>query len=102
MCGDHKSVWQRPMDGKNMVDIDTSIVTDHMMLEATELGLGTVWICYFDPDALRKEYNIPEHIEPVNILAVGYSAEEAALPDRHEDTRKPMNETVFYEMFSSK
>lgn len=102
VCGDHKSVWQRPMDGKNMVDIDASIVTDHMMLEATDLGLGTVWICYFDTDAVRKEFNIPEHIEPVNILAVGYSAEEAALPDRHEDTRKPINETVFYEIFSSK
>ena len=30
-------------------DIDASILTDHMMLEAVEQGLGTVWICYFKP-----------------------------------------------------
>ena len=99
ICGDHKNVWQRPIDGKTMVDIDSSIVTDHMMLEATDLGLGSVWICYFDPDAVRKEFNIPEHIEPVNILAIGYSASEPASPDRHKSTRKPVEQTVFYETF---
>ena len=38
-----------------------------MMLEATELGLGTVWVCYFDPDMIRKEFDLPSHLEPVNI-----------------------------------
>jgi nitroreductase len=99
VCGDHKSVWQRPIDKKGMVDIDTSIVTDHMMLEATDLGLGTVWIGHFDPNVLRREFNIPEHIEPVSILAIGYSEGENASPDRHEKTRKPIEKTVFYETF---
>ena len=42
--------------------IDASILTDHMMLEATELGLGSVWICFFKPDVLREEFSLPEHI----------------------------------------
>ena len=99
VCADHHAAWKRPFDGKGMVDIDASIVTDHIMMEATDLGLGTVWICYFNPDVLRKEFNIPDHIEPVNILAIGYAAGQIASPDRHDKARKPMQETVFYESF---
>jgi len=99
VCADHSSAWKRPYDGKGMVDIDATIVTDHMMMEATELGLGTVWICYFKPDVLRKEFNIPDYVEPVNILAIGYAAGQIASPDRHDQARKPLQETVSYESF---
>ena len=99
VCGDRDTVWVRPYDGKSALDIDTSIVTDHMMLKATELGLGTVWICYFDPQILRDEFKIPQNLEPVNILAIGYAAGEPKSPDRHQTERKPLNETVFYESF---
>ncbi len=99
VCADHNVAWKRPFDGKNTVDIDASIVTDHMMLQATELGLGTVWICYFKPDVLKKEFNIPDHVEPVNILAVGYAAGESSSPDRHDKLRKPLKETVFFETY---
>lgn len=97
VCGDRTRAWKRPYDGKNLTDIDTSIVTDHMMLQATELGLGTVWVCYFEPDVLRKEFSIPENLEPEHILVIGYADEEPADPDRHSETRKALNETVFYE-----
>ena len=53
-----------------------------MMLEATELGLGSVWICFFKPDVLREEFSLPEHLEPVNILAVGYASGTPASPPR--------------------
>jgi len=89
VCADHHSAWKRPYDGKGMVDIDATIVTDHMMMEATELGLGTVWICYFKPDVLRKEFNIPDYVEPVNILAIGYAAGQIASPDRHDRLASP-------------
>lgn len=58
-----------------------------MMLEATELGLGSVWICYFNPDILKEELNLPENLEPVNILALGYSEEPDASAKRHKDMR---------------
>ena len=99
VCADRKEAWKRSFDGKDTVDIDASIVTDHMMMEATGLGLGTVWICYFKSDVLRKEFNVPDHIEPVNILAIGYAKGQIASPDRHDKTRKSMKETVFYESF---
>lgn len=97
VCCDKNEAWIRPLDGKNITDIDASIVTDHMMMEAADLGLDSVWICYFKPDVIKKEFNLPKNLEPVNILAIGYGAGEAASPDRHTEVRKPLTETVYYE-----
>lgn len=97
VCGDSSRAWRRPYDSKKLTDIDTSIITDHMMLQATELGLGTVWVCYFKPDVLQNEFSIPENLEPEHILLIGYGDEEPADPDRHSKTRKALNETTFYE-----
>ena len=97
VCADHQRAWTRPFDSKRSTDIDASILTDHMMLEATELGLGSVWICFFKPDVLREEFSLPEHLEPVNILAVGYASGAPASPDRHDKARVPMDELVSYE-----
>ena len=67
------------------------------MLQATELGLGSVWVCYFKPDILRQEFNLPANLEPVNILAVGYAGENFTDPERHSQTRIPVRELVSYE-----
>lgn len=99
ICGNKNLVWRRPFDGKDLIDIDASIITDHMMLQATELGLGTIWICYFKPDILREEFNLPENVVPVNILGIGYAAGEMASTDRHSELRKPLEQTVSYEIF---
>lgn len=99
VCGDRNAAWVRPHDGKNILDIDTTIVTDHMMLQATELGLGTLWICYFDPAVIRQEFKLPDNIIPVNILCVGYAAGEVKSPDRHDEVRKPLQEIMVYESF---
>jgi nitroreductase len=97
VCANHNKAWVRPFDNKQTTDIDASILTDHMMIEATELGLGSVWVCYFKPDIIRKEFNLPDNLEPVNILAIGYSNEEAADPERHSQTRIPVDQLVSYE-----
>ena len=97
VCADLDTAWVRPFDGKNMVDIDASIVTDHMMLKATELGLGSCWITDFDPEAIRAAFNLPENLVPVNILAIGYAADKPQSPDRHTQTRKALNQTVTFE-----
>ncbi|AFV02263.1 MULTISPECIES: nitroreductase family protein [Dehalobacter] len=95
-CGDHKEAAVKE-DGKSMIDIDTSIVTDHMMLQATDLGLGTCWICAFDAAVLRTEFQMPENLEPINILAVGYAADEPITPENHDKRRKTLEKIVAYE-----
>lgn len=97
VCADHNKAWTRPFDKKQSGDIDASILTDHMMLQATELGLGTVWVCYFQPDVLKQEFNLPANLEPVNILVVGYSDEEDADTNRFDSQRIPMSQLVSYE-----
>ena len=97
VCADHEKAWVRPYDKKKTGDIDASILTDHMMLQATELGLGSVWICYFKPDVIRREFRLPDNLEPINILAIGYSDEDAVDPERHSQTRIPVEELVAYE-----
>lgn len=68
-----------------------------MMLQATELGLGTVWICYFKPDVIKSEFGLPDNLEPLHILAIGYANGEAASPDRHNKLRHPLSDLVSYE-----
>ena len=94
VCADHAKAWKRPADGKSTVDIDASIATDHMMMEATSLGLGSVWICWFDPEVVAHEFGLPETFEPVNVLAIGYSDEPAKSPDRHATERIPVGELL--------
>lgn len=95
VCSDSTQAWTRPFDGKKTTDIDASIITDHMMLAATEQGLGSVWICYFKPDVVKKEFDFPENLEPINILAIGYTDETTSV-NRHDFQRTPIDELVSY------
>jgi len=99
ICADHSQTWKRASDGMDSADIDASIVTTHMMLQATELGLDSIWICSFKPDILRAEFDMPKDVVPINLLGVGYAAGAVKSPDRHMAQRKPLAETVFYETF---
>lgn len=96
ICTDNEEVWQRKNDGKKITDIDASIVTTHLMLAATDLGLGSVWVCQFRADLIREAFKLPESYEPVNILIIGHT-DEAADSQIVRKTRKPLEETVFFE-----
>ena len=97
VCADHNRAWTRPFDKKQTGDIDAAILTDHMMLQATELGLGSVWVCYFKPDVIKKKFHLPENLEPINILVIGYSDETGADPERHGQSRISVEELVSME-----
>ncbi|KLU61338.1 5,6-dimethylbenzimidazole synthase [Peptococcaceae bacterium CEB3] len=101
VCSERQVAWKRPFDGQTTVEIDASIVTTHMMLEAADLGLGTVWVGYFKPDVIAAEFRLPASVEPIAILLAGYAAGEQASPDRHERDRKPLEELVFYESYQA-
>ncbi len=91
--------WKRPYDNKDMSNIDGSIVSTHIILQAVELGLGTIWVEHFDPEILRKEFNIPENIVPVSIIGIGYADCKLASPNRHDTERKSLDEIVVKETF---
>ncbi|MDD5953097.1 MAG: nitroreductase family protein [Oscillospiraceae bacterium] len=90
VCADRDVVWTRECDHKQITDIDATIVTDHMMLAAADLGVDSVWICAFDPTIVRTAFQIPDHWDIVNILALGYGNGPVKSPDRHDTERFPM------------
>jgi len=66
-----------------------------MTLQATELGLATCWICNFFVDETRELLKLPEQLEPVVILPLGYPL-DSAKANRHADKRKPLSDIVTY------
>ena len=90
-CGIPSQAWVR-RDGKNYCDVDVAIAMDHLVLAATEQGLGTCWIAAFDAAAARKLLLLPDGVEPVAFTPLGYP-DDAGRPRK----RKPVAEIVKYE-----
>ena len=98
ICYNKDECWTRKYDGKTCGVSDACIVTTHMMLAACDLGIGSTWVMHFDPFAMRSEFNIPENIEPVALLVMGYPAPDAEPLNMHYQYR-PLEETVIYGTF---
>ena len=94
VCYDKARCWIRKYDGKSSGEIDASIVTTHMMMEATALGLGSIWVMSWDPHAMRREFEIPEDYEPVALLIVGY-ADKSVKPHKEHFLRKDFGDALF-------
>lgn len=74
--------------------VDLAIAMTNITLAATALGLGTCWIGSFDQKEVKKILQIPEAYKVVELMPLGYPAEQpAARP------RKPLAEVVSYNHF---
>ena len=98
ICHNREESWTRPYDGAKSSPVDAVIVATHIMLAAWNEGVGSCWVMHFDPDAMRKTFCIPEHVEPAALLVLGYPAEDAKPIPMHFKTR-PMEEVVVYDSF---
>lgn len=98
ICHNKKESWVRKYDGALSSPVDAAIVTTHMMLAAQNEGVGCCWVMHFDPVAMRESFHIPEQIEPLALLVMGYPSDDAEPLDLHFQFR-PIEETVFYEEF---
>ena len=67
---------QNVMSNGHRVDsIDVSIAMTFAMLKAEELGLGTVWMAYYDEPKMRNALGLGEDKSIVAIMPVGYANE---------------------------
>ena len=59
---------------------DCGAATQNILLAATELGIGSVWLGVYPNEermnAISKVVNLPEHVLPLNVIALGYPDEE--------------------------
>ena len=92
VCAISSQAWVRESDRFNARLIDAALVADHLILEATNQGLGTCWIAAFNVEAARSVLGLPDEAEPVIFTPLGYPADQ---PDPKE--RKPLQELVRYE-----
>ena len=95
VCGDHNESWKRAVDQKDHCDVDAAIAIDHMTLRATELGLGTCWVCHFEPSVVKEVLKLPDYIEPIALLPIGYPIENNTPAKK----RKAFSEVAFEEVF---
>ncbi|NIS82990.1 MAG: nitroreductase [Anaerolineales bacterium] len=79
-------------DGTNYATVDVIIAMDHLILAATEFGLGTCWVGAFEPDATREVLGLPDGVEPVIFTPLGYPADA---PEPKE--RLPLEALVRYD-----
>ncbi len=89
VCGNHKESWKRKFDNKDHCAIDIAIAVEHIVLAVQEVGLGTCWVCNFNPILCARLFSLPSHIEPIAILPIGYPNDEIT-----EKKRKSIDEIV--------
>lgn len=93
VCGNHLASWKRASDNKDHCDIDIAIATEHIALAAAEQGLGSCWVCNFDAALCKKLMQLPDGIEPMVILPIGYADQQAVVKEKN---RKNTEDIVLY------
>ena len=77
ICADETKTWKHQTEeGYSTGEMDASIVCTHMMLEAWEIGIGSVWVRLFDSREVSEAFNLPKHIKPICLLPIGYASED--------------------------
>ncbi len=81
-----------PWEGDNGAT-DCSVAIENMLIAATAMDLGTVWIGGFDPGSIRQILDIPENVFPVGLFYVGYPAEQP------EPRTQYLEEAVYWQKY---
>ncbi len=77
-----------------MFEVEAGAAVTTMMLEAVELGLGSCWLGAINRDEIKKILNLPEHLNVVYLLALGYPAQKSRAVDiKDGDTKYFLDDT---------
>lgn len=79
-------------EGKEYYLADCAIAMEHMLLAATEEGLGSCFVNSFTEHAMHNILGIPKDVRVVAISPLGYAAEQPG-----EQVRRPLSQTVYYD-----
>lgn len=62
--------------GQKIGPIDIAIAMEHIALTATAEGLATCWIGSFYPEKLKSLLGIPDRVEIIEVMPIGYPADK--------------------------
>ncbi|MEA3325875.1 MAG: nitroreductase family protein [Chloroflexota bacterium] len=89
VCG-NLSLINRPLTSQFWVQ-DCTAATENILLAAVSFGLGTVWLgvhpIYIFTKRISKILELPEHIKPLNVIYVGYPAQEKPARTQYDPAR---------------
>jgi len=91
LCGDARNPAYR-----KYLHEDIGLAGSQIMLQAKALGLGTCWLGGIDRKAIAATLKLPEHLEVVGLLTVGFPAE-----DPPPTSRKPLSEIAHYDVYGN-
>jgi nitroreductase len=80
---------------------DLGLASASLTLEATARGLLVHQMIGIVPDKVRELYRVPDGVQPLTGLAIGYAADPSTLPEKLRERdlaprkRKPLAEFVF-------
>ncbi|MBU0497058.1 MAG: nitroreductase family protein [Candidatus Thermoplasmatota archaeon] len=83
--------------------VDVAIALEHLILGATDVGLGTCWIGGFDEDKIKKILGIPNRIKVVAMTPLGYPTDKPSTSENIKKTlirstkRRSLAEIVHYD-----
>ena len=78
---------------REYVSINCAVAVEHLVLRATDLGLGTCWVMMFDHDPVHKIIDLADNLFVLALIPVGY-AEQSYLPR----PRLPLKELLIKEI----
>ena len=97
ICYDKDAAWHsNTRQGYISGEMDASIVTTHMMLQAAELGIGSCWVGVFNDVDTAKAFSLPENIIPVAFMPMGYATEDCVPREGMHLCPRPVEETIVY------
>jgi nicotinate-nucleotide--dimethylbenzimidazole phosphoribosyltransferase len=81
----------------------TACAIENLWLTARAEGLGVGWVSFYRPAELRAVLGIPDHVEPLAWLCVGWPDERPTRPGLERagwSARRPVDDVVMHERWS--
>lgn len=89
VCYDRTRDCKSPLTpGYEFGEMDASIVCTHMMLQATELGIGSCWVGYFNTNQVVEALGLSENLTVCALLPIGYASDDAKPTENHTKYRE--------------
>jgi len=86
VCRDLKRAYELCGElGRDILSVmDISMASQNIMLAAYDLGIGSCAVRSFGISAIKRLYDLPEHINPELLITLGYPEETPKPPKRRE------------------